>query len=84
MGDQRRRSKSGGCQKEQEEGEERVGMCVQVYTEWVWPLFTVHSRERGRGRGRGGYEDRGGRGRMCGNRVKEVEQIKNMKEAKDR
>lgn len=62
MGDQRRRSKSGGCQKEQEEGEERVGMCVQDYTEWVWPLFTVHSRERGRGWGvgRGGYEDRGG------------------------
>lgn len=87
MGDQRRRSKSGGCQKEQEEGEERVGMCVQVYTEWVWPLFTVHSRERGGGVEGWGYEDGGGGGgggRMCGNRIKEAEQIKNMKEAKDR
>lgn len=39
MGDQRRRSKSRGCQKEQVEGGERVGVCGQVYTEWVWSLF---------------------------------------------
>lgn len=63
MGDQRRRSKSGGCQKEQEEGEERVGMCVQVYTEWVWPLFTVHSGERRWGRDEEGMRTEvGGRG----------------------
>lgn len=42
MGDQRRRSKSGRCQKEQEEEEEREGRvggaCVQGDTESVSPL----------------------------------------------
>lgn len=77
MGDQRRRSKSRGCQKEQEEGEERVGGCVRVYTEWVWPLFTVHSGEGKRGQA--GDEDGGG-----GREVQEAEQRKKTKEANDR
>lgn len=72
MGDQRRRNKSRGCQKEwedQEEGEERVGGYMQVYAEWVWPLFTVHSGKGGRGgasrrrgQGMGGAGDRQRRG----------------------
>ena len=45
MGDQRRRSKSKGCQKEQEEqeeGEEEEEVCGRIYTEWAWPLLRVH------------------------------------------
>lgn len=55
MGDQRRRSKSKGCQKEQEEQEEQEEgeeeeECGRVYTEGAWPLLTVHSGKRGGGR----------------------------------
>lgn len=73
MGDQRRRNKSRGCQKEwedQEEGEERVGGYMQVYTEWVWPLFTDHSGERERG---DKQETRAGDGR-CRRQMEEREQ----------
>lgn len=76
MGDQRRRSKSRGCQKEQEEGEERVGGCVRVYTEWVWPLFTVHSGERERG-DKQGMRTEVGDGR-CRRRSKEKKRKKQM------
>lgn len=65
MGDQRRRSKSRGCQKEQEEqrrGEEEE-VCGRVYTVWAWPLLTVHPGER-----KGGRE-----GKEAGTRTGEVE-----------
>lgn len=56
MGDQRRRNKSRGCQKEQEEDEEEV--CGRVYTEWLWHLLTVHPGEREGGRKGGEAETR--------------------------
>lgn len=56
MGDQRRRSKSKGCQKEQEEGEEEE-VCGQAYTEWAWPLLTVHSGGRAE-EGEGGRREK--------------------------
>lgn len=40
-GDQRRRSKSKGCRKEWEKGEEEGKVCGWIDNEWVWPLFTV-------------------------------------------
>lgn len=83
VGDQRRRNKSRGCQKEwedQEEGEERVGGYMQVYTEWVWPLFTVHSGERKSG---DKQETRAGN-RECRRRTEEREQgIKRKKQMTD-
>lgn len=56
MGDQRRRSKSKGCQKEQEEqekGGEEEEVCRRVYTEGAWPLLTVYPGRGGEKRGRG-------------------------------
>lgn len=47
MGDQRRRSKSRGCQKE------GVEECGRGYIEWAWPLSTVQPGER-EGEGKGG------------------------------
>lgn len=52
MGDQRRRSKSGRCQKEQEEEQEERegragGECVRGDTEWVWPLLQWEGQRRG-------------------------------------
>lgn len=65
MGDQRRRSKSRGCQKEQEEQEgveeEEGEVCGRVYTERAWPLLAVHPV--GRGREVGGREEKQGWGR---------------------
>ena len=67
VGDQRR-SKSRGCQKEQEEDEEEE-VCGRAYTEWVWPLLTVHPGEGGK---EGGRKEKQGWGRGRWREVQEV------------
>lgn len=71
MGDQRRRSKSRGCQKGQEEQreDEEESVCRQVYTEWAWPLLTIHPGEREGGRT--GEKAGTGTGLRGGGRVQE-------------
>lgn len=83
MGDQRRRSKSKGCQKEQEEDEEGE-VCGRVYTERAWLLLRVHSKEGG-GRGGAGWgnEDEGRQGQGAGGEQRRRCKEK-MKRANDR
>lgn len=76
MGDQRRRSKSKGCQKEQVEGEEGE-VCGWVYTERAWLLLRVHSRE---GTGAEGGHRRRTTGEGCRREAKEAVQRKKRKE----
>lgn len=52
VGDQRRRSKSKGCQKEQEKGGEEEEVWRKVYSEWAWALLTVHPGKGGESKGK--------------------------------
>lgn len=61
MGDQRRRSKSRRCQKVHEKGAGRTGRSGRGYSEWVWPLGSIHLRKQKASREREKEMDRKGR-----------------------